>query len=171
MMGEKPWVRLRALEPEDLNFLYEIENDELIWNVGLTNVPYSKSLLLDYITSSSGDIFADKQVRMIVVNEQGEDVGMVDLIDFSPAHQRAELGLVIKSEFRRHGYATATLVKMKDYCRNIVHLHQIYAIVPQNNIACSKMLENVGFQRVRSLKEWLYDGESYHDADFFQIFL
>lgn len=95
-MGEKPQVKLRALEPEDLNFLYEIENDEMIWNVGLTNVPYSKNLLLDYIASSSGDIFSDKQVRMIIVNERGEDVGMVDLIDFSPAHQRAELGLVIK---------------------------------------------------------------------------
>ena len=63
-MGEKPQVKLRALEPEDLNFLYEIENDEMIWNVGLTNVPYSKNLLLDYIASSSGDIFSDKQVQI-----------------------------------------------------------------------------------------------------------
>lgn len=170
-MGEKPQVKLRALEPEDLNFLYEIENDEMIWNVGLTNVPYSKSLLLDYIASSSGDIFSDKQVRMIIVNERGEDVGMVDLIDFSPAHQRAELGLVIKSSFRRQGYASATLAKIMEYAKNIVHLHQIYAIVPQNNVACAKILENVGFQRVHSLKDWLFDGESYHDADFFQIFL
>ena len=116
-MGEKPQVKLRALEPEDLNFLYEIENDEMIWNVGLTNVPYSKNLLLDYIASSSGDIFSDKQVRMIIVNERGEDVGMVDLIDFSPAHQRAELGLVIKSSCRRQGYASATLAKIKEYAK------------------------------------------------------
>lgn len=92
-MGEKPQVKLRALEPEDLNFLYEIENDEMIWNVGLTNVPYSKNLLLDYIASSSGDIFSDKQVRMIIVNERGEDVGMVDLIDFSPGSPTCRVGI------------------------------------------------------------------------------
>ena len=27
-------IRLRALEPEDLDFLYEIENDESLWEVG-----------------------------------------------------------------------------------------------------------------------------------------
>ena len=26
-----PAVRLRALEPEDLDFLYRIENDEALW--------------------------------------------------------------------------------------------------------------------------------------------
>ena len=170
-MGEKPQVKLRALEPEDLNFLYEIENDEMIWNVGLTNVPYSKNLLLDYIASSSGDIFSDKQVRMIIVNERGEDVGMVDLIDFSPAHQRAELGLVIKSSFRRQGYASATLAKIKEYAKNIVHLHQIYAIVGVRNEKMAKLLKMSGFQGDKVLKGWLRNGDGYDDAFFFQTFL
>lgn len=44
------------MEPEDLDFLYGVENDDRLWNVGVTNVPYSKSMLLDYITSATGDI-------------------------------------------------------------------------------------------------------------------
>ena len=35
-------IFLRALEPEDLDFLYEMENDESLWEVGSTNVPYSR---------------------------------------------------------------------------------------------------------------------------------
>lgn len=70
------------MEPEDLEFLYGVENDDRLWNVGVTNVPYSRSMLLDYITSATGDIFADKQVRLMIDNEVGETIGMVDLMDF-----------------------------------------------------------------------------------------
>ena len=38
-------INLRAMEPEDLEFLYEIENDERIWNISTTNVPYSRYVL------------------------------------------------------------------------------------------------------------------------------
>ena len=43
----KPSVRLRAMEPEDLDTLYQMENDVEIWNVGTTNVPYSRYVLHD----------------------------------------------------------------------------------------------------------------------------
>lgn len=158
------------MEPEDLEVLFEIENDERDWNVGVTNVPYSKSLLLDYITNASGDIYADKQVRLMIENGENVTVGIVDLINFSPSHLRAELGIVIKNEFRHRGYGVSVVRKVCEYCRNVLHLHQIYAIVPKNNVSCSKMLESVGFQRNMVLKEWLFNGKSYDDAQLFQIF-
>ena len=55
-------IHLRALEPEDLDFLYEMENDESLWEMGGTNVPYSRQVLLDYITTATADIYTDKQV-------------------------------------------------------------------------------------------------------------
>ena len=36
-----PYVRLRAMEPEDLELLYTIENDTQLWCVGTANVPVS----------------------------------------------------------------------------------------------------------------------------------
>ena len=42
-------VRLRAMEPEDLDALYRIENDRDVWDVGENNVPYSRYILHDYI--------------------------------------------------------------------------------------------------------------------------
>ena len=168
--GAVPQVHLRAMEPEDLDFLYEVENDQRIWNVGLTNVPYSRNLLLDYIASSTGDIFADKQVRLMVENEKGVTVGIVDLINFSPAHRRAELGIVIKNEFRAQGYGRASILKILDYAKNVVHLHQIYSIVDETNERCLKILKHSGFQKVTRMRDWLFDGSDYHPAIFFQIF-
>ena len=93
--GSKPLVYLRALEMEDLEFLYEVENDRSLWGVGCTNVPYSRQMLIDYIASASADIYADRQMRLIIENGQHETVGMVDLINFDPRHLRAEIGIVI----------------------------------------------------------------------------
>lgn len=60
-----PSVILRAVEPEDLDFMYIIENDRDIWKVGNTNMPYSRFALHEYIANSTGDIYVDKQLRLI----------------------------------------------------------------------------------------------------------
>ena len=79
-----PFVELRAMEPEDLDTLYKIENDKEMWNVSTTNVPYSKYVLHQYIANATNDIYTDKQVRMIAIDDRGETVGIVDLVNFSP---------------------------------------------------------------------------------------
>ncbi|MCI6309270.1 MAG: GNAT family N-acetyltransferase, partial [Prevotella sp.] len=59
MSSGLPTVKLRALEPEDLEMLYTIENNQSEWNVGATNVPYSRYVLRDYIANTASDIYAD----------------------------------------------------------------------------------------------------------------
>lgn len=143
---KEPNIRLRALELEDLDFLYQIENDDRLWELGVSNVPYSRRVLLDYITSASADIYVDNQVRLIVENEQNEQVGILDLTDFDPRHHRAELGIVIKKEFQGQGYAKASVSRLLQYARNVLHLQQIYAIVGIRNQKAAKMLQSVGFE-------------------------
>ncbi len=159
------------MEPEDLDFLYRLENDESVWNVGNTNVPYSRSVLLDYITSSRADIYADRQVRMVMENQLREPVGFVDLVDFDPRHSRAELGIVVEGCFRGQGYARSALSKICNYAREMVGLHQIYAIVDKNNDVCVRLLKGFGFQTDTELRGWLRKGGDYEDAYLFQYFL
>jgi len=42
-------VRLRSLEPEDLELLYLWENDPSIWKVSNTLVPFSRFILRQYL--------------------------------------------------------------------------------------------------------------------------
>ena len=53
MIAGKPQVRLRALEPEDLDILYRYENDSSLWEVGTTIAPFSRKQLYDYIAGGS----------------------------------------------------------------------------------------------------------------------
>ena len=126
---KKVVVKLRAMEPEDLDVLYRIENDMALWNVGCTNVPYSRYTLHNYIADNTNDIYTDKQLRLMVENDKGETVGIVDLMNFEPRHQRAELGIVIMDKYRNCGYATAAIKEVIGYARNILHIHQLFAFI------------------------------------------
>ena len=164
-------TKLRPLEPEDLDELYAIENDRDIWNVGATNVPYSRYALHEYIARQQADIYADRQLRLVVENAEKQVVGLVDLVDFDPQHRRAELGIVVKKAFRGNGYGQAAIAQMLDYARKTLHLHQIYAIVDADNHESLQLFRQVGFEEKNRLEDWLFDGENYCEAVFLQKFL
>jgi diamine N-acetyltransferase len=163
-------ITLRAMEPEDLDLLYQIENDRQLWDVGSANVPYSRYILYNYIASSSGDIYSDHQVRLIIENGVGETVGIADVINFDTKNLRAEVGIVIAREHRQKGYAGQTLVKLSEYAMQVLHLHQLYAIVDLTNTISLQVFKNAGYEQYSVLKDWLYDGKKYRDAVLMQIF-
>ena len=159
---------LRAMEPEDLQLLYDVENDTSTWDAATTNMPYSLDLLRQYILSTTGDIFADKQLRLIVETADGTTVGIVDLTSFDPKNRRAEVGIAIVSGYRRKGHATEALALLEAYSRQTAHIHTLYAIVPADNTASRRVFEKCGFEMKTVLDEWLYDGEKYKNALFMQ---
>ena len=44
-------ISLRALEPRDIELLFDLENDVELWKYSNRNQPYSKDLLQNYIAS------------------------------------------------------------------------------------------------------------------------
>ena len=169
-MSNRPSVHLRALEPEDLELLYRIENDQSLWNVSTTNVPYSRYTLHDYIANSSGDIYTDRQVRLMVENDERCIVGIVDIVNFDPGNRRAELGLIIEEPFRRSGYAMSTIESISDYAVRVLHLNQLYVVVDTDNTPCIQLFRKLCWTESSRLKKWLFDGTAYHDAIVMQKF-
>ena len=108
---------------------------------------------------------------MIIEEENGKTLGIVDLINFSPRHLRAETGIVIMDAERRKGYATETLEQLCSYARQVLHLHQLYGVVATGNEAALALYEKAGFQLQNRLNDWLYDGEKYTDAVLMQRIL
>ena len=157
-------LTLRAMEPEDLDLLYRIENDQELWCLGATNVPYSRYTLHEYMANSTGDIYTDRQVRLIIENGKHETVGVIDLTNFDPKHLRAEIGLVIERPMRRRGYAAAAIQLLHQYAKGTLHLYQVFAIVGIHNIAARSLFRKHGYEESAHLKDWIYDGTAYHDA-------
>ncbi len=169
-MKQLPTIHLRALEPEDLELLYRIENNDVLWRVGTTNVPYSRYVLHDYIANTHSDIYADRQLRLMIEDDEHRVVGIIDLVNFDPRHLRAEVGIVICDDRRRQYYATAAVRELCRYAQDILHLHQLYVIVDVENQAALQLFQHVGFQTVNTLHDWLSTGSEYHDAVMMQTF-
>lgn len=166
-----PDVRLRAMEPEDLDFLYGIENDKKIWNVSATNVPYSRYVLHEYVANTRNDIYADRQVRLIITDKESVPVGITDLTNFDPRHMRAEIGIVICNGHRRKGYARAALLQMTDYAAHTLNLHQLYAVIPDTHSASLTLFKSLGFTVTAQLKDWLNNGTAYQNVYIMQFLI
>ena len=164
-------ISLRAMEPEDLDLLYRIENDETMWGMSLTNVPYSRFVLHEFMSETTGDIYTDKQVRLIVENEQHLPIGLADIMKFDPKNQKAEIGIIISKPYRCKGFAKAAVELLHQYARNTLHLHQLYAVVATENEASLSLFKCLGYRQTGSLSDWLFDGKTYHDAFVLQCVL
>lgn len=160
---------LRAPELTDLDFMFHIENDTRLWLVSACKIPYSRYLLHQYIETNTHDIYADKQLRLMVEHcQSGEVVGVVDLFDFSPANHRAEVGIVIDEAFRRQGYAREALSIVCDYVESVLGMHQLYAyFLCDNNAACN-LFAQCGFNRMATLPDWVLSGREYKDVCLYQ---
>ncbi len=156
MLLQDELICLRAVEPEDLEVVFQIENNSALWNIGSSTVPYSRFAIRQYIESNSNDIYADRQLRLMVeLKADHRVVGCADLTNFDPQHHRAEIGIVVLAGERGTGIGTRILSLLCRYAFDFLHLHQLYAIVPADNEASLKMFTHCGFDTRLLLKEWL----------------
>ena len=163
-------VILRAMEPEDLDFLYQIENDTTLWPHGISNVPYSRDALRQFIQKSQNDIYADRQLRlMVVLKESREVIGCIDLFDYNVRHSRAEIGLVIAGPFQHRGLGHEALALLLRYAFSFLRLHQVYAYVVSKNTPAIHLFEHIGFERVAVLKDWTQENGVYRNVDLYTL--
>ena len=170
-MFENDKIRLRALEPEDLDRLYQWENNPLLWDVGNTRNPYSRFILKQYILQSDKDIYENKQLRLMMVStETGETVGTVDLFDLDIHHSRVALGLFVDPTFQGKGYARASLHLVEDYVFNFLKINQLYCHISETNTASRLLFEKEGYETNGILKNWIRTMDGYENIILFQLF-
>ncbi len=163
-------IQLRALEPEDLNFLYQIENEVDIWQYGNTQTPFSKFVLKQYIENAGQDIFEAKQLRLVIETFKNETIGLVDLYDFDPKNRRAGIGILIAAqENKKKGFATEAMGLLINYGFKMLDLNQIYAHVGTDNSESRKLFEKLGFINAGIIKQWTYHQGIFKDELFYQL--
>jgi len=161
-------LKLRAVEPEDLDLMYLIENDTELWRLGQTTVPFSHYALKQYIAETTNDFFHDRQLRLVIEKADGTSVGFVDLQNYNPQHHRAEVGIVIVPEQQRQGLATEALRLLAGYVSVHLGIHQLYALVPEGNKASMALFEKCGYKKTATLQDWLNSPTGWQSVVVFQ---
>lgn len=164
-------IQLRALEPEDLEFVYRLENDESIWEVSNTQTPYSRFLIRQYLENAHQDIYEAKQLRLAICKKDSfEAIGLIDLFDFDPVNQRAGIGIIIsETADRNKGTGSEALQLLISYAFNTLQLHQLYANIDSGNVASVRLFTNFGFTLTGLKKDWIKRNNNYHDEGLYQL--
>lgn len=172
-------IKLRKIEPSDLPFLYQWENDASVWADGSNHNPLSQADLRDYIASTTGDIYRDGQLRLIIESVSPQDglssiatksrsnhhlelttMGCIDLFDFDPRNRRAALGMYIAPEYRGKGVGKAALEALETYAFTHLNLRVLYAVIATSNIPCSALYRAAGYTPSTPLTAWTLESDA-----------
>lgn len=174
-------ITLRALEPEDLELLYTIENSPEMWLVGSTATPYSRHALRQHIRLMGADITDCGELRFVIeapstINPKPstispKPIGLIDLTNYDARAQRAEVSIAMLKEHQGQGFGSEALRLLEQHCREFLHLHQIYALVPEGNSASAQLFQKCGFQHTSTLIDWHFGGGKYQNTHIFQKIL
>lgn len=163
-------ISLRAVEPNDLELLYQWENNPSVWHLSNTLAPFSKHILKEYIENAKHDIYVTKQLRLMINTPKYGPIGCIDLFDFDPTNQRAGIGILIADEQHRgKGYASEALEILCNYCFSILHLHQLYCNINADNIKSIHLFTKIGFVQSGKKQQWNRVQGGYVDELFFQL--
>ena len=164
-------IKLRELEPEDIDFLYNTENNISLWEISNTSKPFSKHILNEYIKNSNKDIFTTKQIRFIIETiKERNIVGIIDLFDYDPIHLRAGIGIIINNSERRKNYASDAIEIIKHYTYNTLRLNQLYCEISSDNKASISLFEKSNFKLSGTKKQWINTADGFKDVLFYQFF-
>lgn len=170
MFIQGQYITLRALEPTDVKLLYQWENDPAIWKLSQTVKPYSEFTLQMFVDCSSAELNTIRQVRMMVdltdplIPQKAKTIGIVDIFDYDPFHQRAGIGILIHADYRGRGHAKEALELSKAYLFDTLLLHQIYCNILEENQISLSLFQKSGFEIVGLQKDWLRTKEGFKNV-------
>ena len=150
-------ISLRAIEPEDVDFILDIENDSSIWHVSNIHNPFSRFDIEQYVLLSDKDVYSAKQIRFIICdnsNPQPINIGIIDVFDFDAHNRRAGIGIIVVEKMRNRGYAAKALDILIDYMMNELNIHQLFCNIGMDNKNSIELFESRGFERVGIKKDW-----------------
>lgn len=157
-------IDLRALEPTDLEFLYELENNPAIWEISGTVAPYAKHVLQEYLKNAHRDIYDVKQLRLGICNKAGELIGPIDLFEFDPKNRRVGIGIVVLDEKNRNkGAGGEALSLVCAYAFKVLEVRQVYANVLEDNEASIHLFKKQGFNLIGAKKDWILSEGQFKD--------
>ncbi len=166
-------IRLRAVESDDAEVMYQWENDIAIWSVSGTTEPFSRDQIAIFTSSQlDKDIFRTGQLRLMIETLDHRAVGAVDLFEFDPMNHRAGVGILIHDpDDRGHGYGADTLRTLEEYGRRYLGLHQLWCNVGANNSHSLNLFRSAGYTEVGRKRDWQWTCEGYCDEVMLQKIL
>lgn len=156
---------LRAPEPEDLDCLMEFENSvEQFVSNGEISGPYSRFQMKNYLSNSTNNLYEDRQLRLMIEDQNKVVVGIVDICLFEPYSNRAEVGIIISPSMRKRGIGESALRLFEQHCFKKLGINMLYAYISIENSSSISLFKKCGYEECACLKEWTKINGEYCDV-------
>jgi diamine N-acetyltransferase len=161
-------TKLRAMEPSDIGFLLQCENDTEHWQVSATKFPFSEHILKKFIEVGT-NLEQDGQLRFIISLLSGEPIGTLDLFEYDSVNKRAGIGILVDKAYRGNGHAGEALKIAIDYSFNVLHLNQLHASILHNNTVSKNLFESFDFVQCGFREKWVKTSSGWLNEYLYQL--
>ena len=163
-MLEGTLVRLRAMEPEDLEDSYKWANDceVTLW---LTSPRYlvSRETEQQWIDDAPANNFSD--VRLAIETKDGKHIGGINLHRVHPEDRKAGLGIMIgERDHWSNGYGTDAVTTLLAFAFDEMNLHRVWLHAFADHDHAIKCYQRCGFREEVRLRQEVYQGGRHYDV-------
>lgn len=155
-----PPLRIRPLEREDLRFVHDLDNNETVMHYWFEE-PYEAFVELCDLYDKH---IHDQTERRFIVENGGERVGLVELVEINHIHRRAEFQIIVAPEHQGKGHAKAATRLAIEYAFFVLNLYKLYLIVDVDNAAAIGIYRKLGFTDEGTLRSEFFVNGEYRDA-------
>lgn len=164
-------ITLRAIEPDDIDFVLTLDNEMDLWNFGDQHAPLSRYALENYIMTYDTDPICAGEVRLIAFSGENR-CGIIDIFSIDPYNYTAQIGIAIEKTSRKKGLGTASLNAALRYCKECLGLYAAAATVDYRNTGAIALFEKCRFLSCGCMKAWRRtNGNERSDMTIFQKIL
>ncbi|MGB0167309.1 MAG: GNAT family N-acetyltransferase [Luteibaculum sp.] len=163
-------LTIRAVEPEDLDWVYAMENNSDTWQVSDSCMPLSRFTLSTWLASTQ-DIYEHKFAKLMVLHDE-KPVGSLDICDIDFYHQRAKVGIWVDANYRKKGVAKFALQWLANHAKKQLGLHNLFAEIGSSNHASIELFKSCNYKKMGTLNKALRVGtETWEDLEIYQLSL
>lgn len=154
-------INLRALERDDLRFVHGLNNNRRVMRYWFEE-PYESFVELEELYLKH--IHDQSERRFIIQTPDGVPVGLVELVEITYIHRRAEFQIIIAPTHQGQGYSKPATLAALDYAFRVLNLHKVYLIVSTENPIAVRVYEDCGFKEEGRLQDEFFVDGAYQDA-------
>lgn len=156
-----PQLRLRALERDDLRFVHNLNNNRRVMTYWFEE-PYESFVELEDLYLKH--IHEQSERRFIAETLESERIGLVELVEITYIHRRAEFQIIIAPDRQAQGYGRAVTMLAADYAFRVLNINKLYLTVSTDNQGAISLYRACGFiEEGHLVDEYFVDGH-YQDA-------
>jgi RimJ/RimL family protein N-acetyltransferase len=161
-------VRLRAVEPEDWEALFEWDADTEIARLSFEiPFPASREATKKWAAEQAVRETKDDSFRWVIEGLDGEFLGMIETHFCKRRHGTFQFGIGVRREHWRKGYASEAIRLILAYYFRELRYQKVNAHVYSFNEASLQLHRKLGFREEGRLRRVVFADGCYHDEVIF----